>query len=75
MNRIKKEWHSQATEKFRERLGFETVIEAPSLPRVLLLGDSISIGYTLGSAGNCQERQIFSVSPTMPDRRGRHLGS
>jgi acyl-CoA thioesterase-1 len=27
-------------------LGFEEVVDDPSLPRVLLLGDSISIGYT-----------------------------
>ena len=34
-------------ERFRQRPGFEPVVDDPDLRRVLLLGDSISIGYTL----------------------------
>lgn len=45
--RNEKEWVSRVPERFRDRPGFEAVTDDPALPRVLLLGDSISIGYTL----------------------------
>ncbi len=44
--RSEKEWYARVPERFRERPGFEAVMDDPELPRVLILGDSISIGYT-----------------------------
>lgn len=39
-------WEAQVPEDLREYAGFRFVKEDPALPRVLLIGDSISIGYT-----------------------------
>ena len=41
------EWYARVPERFRERPEFAAVADDPTLPRVLLLGDSISMGYTL----------------------------
>jgi len=39
-------WENQVPKNFREKEAFAFVEENPALPRVLLIGDSISIGYT-----------------------------
>jgi GDSL-like Lipase/Acylhydrolase family len=40
--------NSKKQSKVEKNPAFEPVLENPKLPRVLLIGDSISIGYTLG---------------------------
>jgi hypothetical protein len=42
----REQWESRVPENLRDRRAFAYVEEDPSLPRVLLIGDSISIGYT-----------------------------
>jgi acyl-CoA thioesterase-1 len=39
-------WEAQVGERMRDRPAFAFVEDDPALPRVLLIGDSISIGYT-----------------------------
>ena len=40
-------WFDRVPERFHRMVGFEVVVDDPELPRALLLGDSISIGYTV----------------------------
>jgi acyl-CoA thioesterase-1 len=62
---------AEAQAKKKQNLAFAPVVDVPGLPRVLLLGDSISIGYTLDvqamlkgkanvhrPAANCQTTKV-----------------
>lgn len=47
MNASAQAWYDRVPERLRNRPAFSFVVNKPDLPNVLLIGDSISISYTL----------------------------
>ena len=66
-------WNDTVGERFAKQAAFEFVERDPSLPDVLLVGNSISIGYTSSVRSMLEGIANVHYSPEGSEKLGMHV--